>query len=286
MTSGLKEPQGESLNRDGSAARVGRPSAAPEPKPDVFIFGVPFWNPSYEEFVAWWEAVLEAEERNGHCIVGANAYTLNNVWTNPDFRKAVEAALVRVNDGIGFRIASLMRGVAVKYNFNGTDLIPRLLHELRQPVRVFLYGAKEEVNAAVAERLTEQFDKVVIAGRINGFVDPVEEALPAIRASNADLVLVALGHPRQELFAVKHGPELNAKIVYPVGGLFDFLSGTKPRAPKWIRRLSFEWAYRLAFEPRRMFGRYVIGNPVFLTRSLMRTRADRANLHSSLRGRF
>ena len=272
----VNDPKGPSSDGDPGWDRV-------DPRGDITIFGIPFWNPSYSEFDLWWKQTLASQDRKGKCVVGANAHTLNNVWLNPEFRLAVEHAQVRVNDGIGFRLAALMRGSRIRYNFNGTDLIPRLFSELSKPIRVFLYGAAEDVNAIVEKRLTEEFPMIQVVGRINGFVDPKSEVVPAIRDSNADLVLVALGHPRQELFAMRYGQELNVKIVYPVGGLFDFLSGSKPRAPELIRRLSLEWAYRLAVEPKRMFARYVIGNPAFLARSFATIISDRRIMKGSSR---
>jgi exopolysaccharide biosynthesis WecB/TagA/CpsF family protein len=218
---------------------------------------------------------LASPDRLSKGMVTANAHTLNNVWGSRSFRMAIDAIPVRLNDGIGFRIAARMRGVDPCYNFNGTDLIPRLLSELEDPLRVFLYGASEEANLKVATWLEEKYPLVRVVGRINGYVDPEKEAVPAIVKTDADLVLVALGHPKQEIFVARHASELNAKIVYCVGGLFDFLSGTKPRAPKIFRVASLEWVFRLAIEPRRMFRRYVVGNPVFLLRSLRQTVSDR-----------
>lgn len=248
---------------------------------DVFIFGLPFWNPSLDEFRSWWTATLQSAERNGIVIAFANANTLNQSLFNPAFGEVMASVDVRVNDGIGFRLASKMRGVATRANLNGTDLIPYLFSHSEQRLRIFLYGATEDANRGTAEAIQRRFPNVEVVGRINGYVDPETEALPAIRRSNADVLLVALGHPRQETFCVRHREDLNVKVSLPVGGLFDFLSETKPRAPEPIRKLGMEWAYRLALEPRRMFVRYVMGNPLFLGASLLHTHRDRRDARSS-----
>jgi N-acetylglucosaminyldiphosphoundecaprenol N-acetyl-beta-D-mannosaminyltransferase len=83
-----------------------------------------------------------------------------------------------------------------------------------------------------------------------------------------------MGHPKQEMFMIRNQKDLNVKTVIGCGGFFDFVSGTKPRAPKKVRDWGFEWVFRLAIEPRRMFRRYVIGNPVFLIRCLWYLRRD------------
>lgn len=241
---------------------------------DVFVFGLPFWNASYQEFRAWWQAVLESDARSGQVVVFANANTLNHVVANPTFREAVAAADLRINDGSGFRIASRMRGVETRENLNGTDLVPRLLGDATAPIRVFLYGATEASNEGAAKALESRFSQVRIAGRIHGYV-PESEAIEAIRAAQADVVLVALGHPAQESFCVRNRETLGAKLLLPIGGLIDFLSETKPRAPELFRKVGLEWTYRLAIEPKRMFARYVIGNPLFILRSAANARRDR-----------
>jgi N-acetylglucosaminyldiphosphoundecaprenol N-acetyl-beta-D-mannosaminyltransferase len=251
------------------------PKTFVEPKPDVVIQGLRFWNPSYEDFAEWFYSVTASSTRDSHLVGLVNAHTFNQAANDREFRNALQQAKTLVNDGIGYRIASKMRGVETRYNLNGTDLIPRLLEEAPREVSLFLYGATEESNAGAARALAETYPQARIAGRIHGFVDP-EAAVEAVAASGADVLLVALGHPRQELFCVRHRNRLHVKVAFPVGGLFDFLSGTKPRAPQWVRAANMEWLYRMAIEPRRMFKRYVLGNPVFLARSLVWRGRDRS----------
>ncbi len=89
-----------------------------------------------------------------------------------------------------------------------------------------------------------------------------------MNASGAGILLVALGVPRQELWIEQHAGELRTPVVVGVGGLFDFVSGRVRRAPRPLRALRLEWLFRLVREPRRLFGRYVLGNPLFLMRAL------------------
>ena len=245
----------------------------PQPSADVCIFSVPFWNPTYEQFKAWWDWALDSAPRP-QLLELANPNTLNIAYKNERFLGVLRQADVNVNDGVGIRIASRMRGAKTPYNFAGTDLMPRLFAEAHRELRVFFYGATEENNAKAVENILERCPHIVCAGRINGYVDPETDALPMIQASNADVLMVALGQPRQEFFMAEHRDEMNVKLMVTCGGMFDFFAGSKSRAPLFMRKTGTEWLYRLAIEPRRMFARYVFGNPLFLWRSLVTRRSD------------
>ena len=92
----------------------------------------------------------------------------------------------------------------------------------------------------------------------------------SINASGADILLVAFGVPRQEKWLERWGEQLAAPVRIGVGGLFDFYSGRIRRAPLWMREIGMEWSFRLLMEPRRLFRRYIIGNPLFLWRVVRR----------------
>jgi N-acetylglucosaminyldiphosphoundecaprenol N-acetyl-beta-D-mannosaminyltransferase len=112
-----------------------------------------------------------------------------------------------------------------------------------------------------------------------------DAVLQALRESQAQLVFVAMGVPRQEQFIHQHGDALGATVRLGVGALFDFYSGAVPRAPRMLRRLGMEWLFRFLIEPRRLFARYVLGNPQFLARVLWRRlRRREALTHESLTG--
>jgi exopolysaccharide biosynthesis WecB/TagA/CpsF family protein len=241
---------------------------------DLHVLGVPFWNAGYEEFREWWDRVLSAETGRPTTLFIANAHTLNIACTNPSYAACFEKADAVVNDGFGYRIAARLRGCKTLYNFNGTDLFPRLFAEATSPLRVFLYGASDESNERTAQRIEQRYPMAKIVGRVNGY-GPEDEAISMVNACAPDVLLCALGQPKQELFLMGARDRLSVKIVVGVGGLFDFLSGTKSRAPKFMRDSGFEWAYRLAQEPRRLFRRYVVGNPLFLVRCFLYLRRDK-----------
>ncbi|HXH61261.1 MAG TPA: WecB/TagA/CpsF family glycosyltransferase [Fimbriimonadaceae bacterium] len=249
------------------------PTEPQGPRADVCVFSVPFWNPTYDEFKQWWDWTLD-NAPSARLLELANPNTLNIAYKNPRFMEILRKADANVNDGVGIRIASKMRGVETRYNFAGTDLMPRLFEEAHREIRVFFFGATEESNRIAVEKITERYKRVVCAGRINGFCDPVKDALPMIAKSSADVLMCALGQPKQEFFMAENLAALNVKVAVTCGGMFDFFSETKPRAPLWMRKIACEWVYRLSIEPKRMFKRYVVGNPVFLWRALVTRSSD------------
>ena len=116
--------------------------------------------------------------------------------------------------------------------------------------------------------MRERFPALAIVGFHDGFFKPeeTERILEEINNSNADILLVAFGTPKQELWLAEHHDKLKPCVRLGVGGLFDFYSGRMPRAPIWMREIGMEWSWRLLQEPGRMWRRYLIGNPLFLYR--------------------
>jgi exopolysaccharide biosynthesis WecB/TagA/CpsF family protein len=102
---------------------------------------------------------------------------------------------------------------------------------------------------------------------VDGYVDPYTVA-ERVRAARPDVLLVALGNPLQECWIDANLAQLDARVAIGVGALFDYLAGRVVRAPRWVRALRGEWLFRLLVEPRRLWRRYVLGNPQFLWRVL------------------
>ena len=121
-----------------------------------------------------------------------------------------------------------------------------------------------------------------IAGARDGFFSDrdSDDVVRQINESGADIVMVAMGVPLQDVWVFRHRRRINAQLVMGVGALFDFEAGCVSRAPKIFRKRGLEWTWRLAIEPRRMASRYLIGNPMFIGRALfnaMRVSSDKAS---------
>ena len=216
------------------------------------------------------DRVLQAADRGESLMVAfCNAHTANVAARNPAFRDALKNALV-LNDGVGVDMASrALFGSRFPANLNGTDFVPHLLEAAQQPLRLFLVGAEPGAAEAAAEAIRRRSPKAEIVGTVHGFFSDRQdgEVLERIKASGANLVLVAMGQPRQELWAARSCAEIPGPVLC-VGALFDFLAERVTRAPEPIRKMRLEWVYRLAQEPRRLGGRYLLGNIAFLTRVL------------------
>ena len=209
-------------------------------------------------------------------LMYVNAHTLNLAARNPGFRDVLDGTSWVVNDGVGVAIAARMRGRSFPENLNGTDLNWRLLELAeRQQLRVFLFGARPGVADQAASRMKRMIPGLMICGVRDGFTSRDSEDLPKlIRSLSTDVVMVALGNPLQEEWLAANFGSTGALLGVGVGAFFDFASGTASRAPALLRHLRLEWLFRLASDPRRLWRRYVLGNPEFIWRALISARRE------------
>lgn len=201
-------------------------------------------------------------------IAFANAHALNIAVADPPFRAALQNALV-FNDGIGVDIASrILYGSTFPENLNGTDFTPNYFRHAKHRYRIFLLGASPGTAERAAHRLGAACPRHKIVGAHHGHfdADKIPGVIDLIRRSGANVLLVAMGNPKQEIFLHEHLAATGCVIGIGVGALFDFVAGNVPRAPLRVQRLRLEWLYRLAKEPRRLARRYLFGNPLFLLR--------------------
>ncbi|MCR4268237.1 WecB/TagA/CpsF family glycosyltransferase [Nitratireductor sp. ZSWI3] len=197
-----------------------------------------------------------------------NAHNANVAVGDAAFRAALQDFLV-LADGVGVDIASrMLYGEPFPDNLNGTDFVPAFLRQEPRALRVGLIGARRRNAQAAARRLAEIAPQHDFLFLHDGYFGPEDEPaiLEAIAAARPDVLLVAMGVPRQELWIARNITSRHCTVPMAVGALLDFLSGAVPRAPAWMRRLRLEWLFRLGLEPRRLWRRYVVGNPLFLAR--------------------
>jgi alpha-1,3-mannosyltransferase len=220
------------------------------------------------------EAVMELdrrfEQKKSTFIAFANANCLNIAYRDPRVRSALGEAVV-LNDGIGIDLASkLLFGAQFPDNLNGTDFTPYYLQHSRHRLRIYLLGGKRNVVERAAKLITETCPWHEVVGYHEGYFPHSEDGLVAstIGASGADVLLVAMGNPEQELWLRTNFDATGCRLGFAVGALFDFMAGEVQRAPVWVRTARLEWVYRLAQEPGRLWRRYVLGNPIFMLRIL------------------
>jgi alpha-1,3-mannosyltransferase len=142
-------------------------------------------------------------------------------------------------------------------NLNGTDLTPRVLAALPFGTRVMLVGARPRVVRRAAHRMMQRWPHLDICAYHDGYSGG-SRALLELSDLKPDVVLVAMGNPRQEQW-ISQAVEAHPSAVFlGVGALFDFFADAVPRAPEQVRRLKLEWAFRLAQEPQRLWRRYTV----------------------------
>ena len=247
------------------------------PESGLSVNDVPVANASMEAAI---DEVMGAASRSRRLSVYfANADCVNIAARHAEYLETLKQPAVRVfADGVGMKIASWIKGQPIVDNVNGTDMFPRLCERAANAgQKVFLLGAADGVAARAAERMKRRYPGLQVVGTHHGFFDHVNcpEVIRAVNEAQPDILLVALGAPLQELFIRRHRSALQASVCMAVGGLFDFYSGDKQRAPKLVRRLGLEWAWRMGLEPARLWRRYLLGNPLFLLRVIRREIADR-----------
>jgi exopolysaccharide biosynthesis WecB/TagA/CpsF family protein len=206
-----------------------------------------------------------------HTVSFLNAHCINLAVNNSIYRWALSKSSVILPDGSGMSLAAKLNGNSIMQNLNGTDLFPSIvLGAAERNLKVFFFGSQPDVANQAALRAKTISPDLIVAGTRHGFYQSHEEAqiIEEINASGADILLVALGVPQQEIWIARNRHRLNARVVFGVGAQFDFWSGRISRAPLLLRKTGLEWTWRLAMEPKRLFKRYIIGNPIFVWRAV------------------
>ncbi|BDG07158.1 WecB/TagA/CpsF family glycosyltransferase [Anaeromyxobacter paludicola] len=184
---------------------------------------------------------------------------------DPAFARDLAAADLLLADGVPVLWMARGLGAALPERVAGSDLVPLLAgRAAAEGFSLFFLGGAPGVAEAAVARLRGEHPRLRVAGTLSpppGFdADPaaLEAAVAAVAAARPDVVLVALGAPRQERFAIACGARLGCAAVLAVGGTFDFLAGRRRRAPRLLQRAGLEWAWRLSQEPLRLGRRYLV----------------------------
>ena len=230
------------------------------------VFGVDIVDMNYQDAITLvgCKRSSDAQIKLAFC----NANTANIHCKNAAFRDALTRFLV-FPDGVGIDLAAhYLHGHAFKSNLHGTDFVPRLLQQTERRLVIRLIGAKPGIAERAAKALAAQSPHHDIQALSDGYLDQArtKSVLDGLRATCPDVLLVAMGNPAQELWIDAHITPDHAHVAIGVGALFDFLAGEVARAPLLFQRLRIEWLFRLAQEPRRLYRRYLVGNPLFLWR--------------------
>ena len=227
------------------------------------IFGVSFFRGTMANALTQLDKFVQSKQYHHAAFI--NAHCLNIAYKNKEYKQVLNSCSAVFADGIGAKIGAKILGYEVEENVNGTDMFPLLA---QKPYRIYLLGGAPGVAAKALEKARALNGKAEFVGCADGFFcEKSREAVFAeIKALQPDIVLVAMGVPKQEMWINEHLHDLPGCVAIGVGGLLDFVSERIPRAPLWMRKCNIEWCYRLYNEPIRLFKRYIIGNPLFILR--------------------
>ena len=208
-------------------------------------------------------------------IVGPNAHLVNLAERDARFAAAMQAADLSVPDGISVVMASRLLRVPIPERVPGGDLMERMCEEAAQyGLRMYFLGGLPGAAAMAAHNLRRRYPGLRICGTAcppPGFENDSEQMTQIRNEINTvapDVLCIAFGAPKQEIWMQENRDKLRVGAILPVGAAFDTQSGLRRRAPKWIQQFGMEWFFRLVMEPRRLGRRYLIGNAQFLTLAL------------------
>jgi len=187
-----------------------------------------------------------------------------------DLRHIANASGLTTPDGMPLVWLSRLHGHRHVSRVYGPDLMSAVCAaSVERGYRHFLYGGADGVPEKLAAVLAQQYPGLQVAGTYSPPFRPLrpeedEQIVEMIDASDADIVWVGLGTPKQDHWMATHVGRLKAPVLIGVGAAFDFLSGLKRQAPRWMQQTGLEWLFRLITEPRRLWRRYLVNNPLFV----------------------
>ncbi|HEV2034857.1 MAG TPA: WecB/TagA/CpsF family glycosyltransferase [Candidatus Dormibacteraeota bacterium] len=215
--------------------------------------------------------IAEARRRLRTALTGTSLFQVSTVnldflvraQTDAQTRRIFETSNLNVADGAPVVWLGRLLGADIAGRVAGADLVPAVLGDAaKMGSRVFLLGGENGVAAAAGARMLELYPGLVLAGTFEpprAAIEDMDNAqmLERITEARPDLLLVGLGHPKQERWIDMHRAELPVAVAIGVGCVLELIAGRSRRAPRWMRSAGLEWAYRLAREPRRLFSRYL-----------------------------
>jgi len=221
-----------------------------------YILGVKIDNLDFKVVMAKIAAFLYVEEF--HMVATVNPEFIAAAQYDEKFKNILNQADLNVPDGVGLKFAGWFLGQKINERITGVDLtweICKLAAE--NNYSVYFLGGVEGVPEKAIKRLHLVYPKLKIAGFSspiipnNGQLEDSAEIINEINNRKTDILLVALGAPKQEKFIAAHKDQLKVKLAMGIGGTFDYIAGIVPYAPAWMRKLGLEWLYRLFTQPKR-----------------------------------
>jgi N-acetylglucosaminyldiphosphoundecaprenol N-acetyl-beta-D-mannosaminyltransferase len=239
----------------------------PKMHPRVNILGVGVHPMKMQDALDFIQQRIVSRDPAYICLTPIHA--IMECYDRPELRRIYNHSGLTTPDGMGVVWLLKMGGYRAVQRVYGPDLLLKTCEMSQQKgYRHFFYGGAPGVVDSLTTRLCAQFPDLQVCGSYSPpFRELTEledlEIIQRIQEAKPDILWVGIGSPRQEIWMSQHLARLSVPILAGVGAAFDFHSGNKPQAPKWIQRSGLEWLYRFFSEPRRLFRRYIINYPRF-----------------------
>lgn len=208
-------------------------------------------------------------------VLHVNVHCLNLAYNRPWLRDFLNKAQVVLCDGAGVMLGARLLNHFIPERITYADWMWQFGDFVEsEEFSLFFLGARPGVAAAAAQAMQERFPRLKIAGTHHGYFDKTpgsaenEAVIQQINTLKPNVLVIGFGMPVQERWLLQNWEALNVNIALTGGAVFDYISGGLSRAPRWMTSNGLEWLGRLLIEPRRLWKRYVLGNPVFLWRIL------------------
>lgn len=218
----------------------------------VDIHGVRIDNVTMKEAL---DFVIDGLDHEKTCkIYTPNSEIIMQANRDPDLLAVLNSADLLVPDGAGVILASKILGAKLKEKVSGVDLVKNILqYTNKRPISFFILGGRPGVPEKASINIVSEYPKARIVGFRHGYFneEDIPDIIKQINDSQAEILLVGLGAPKQEKWIHSHAHELSSKIIIGVGGTVDVFAGTATLAPEYIRKAGFEWLYRLIKQPSR-----------------------------------
>ena len=218
----------------------------------VKILGVNVDSVTMAQAIAQIENLIAA--RKNSIVATANAEMLLRATHDDELKNILNSAELVVADGAGTVWAAHHLGYEMPERVAGFDLVQELMKiSPTHDYKIFLFGAAPSIADKAKLKAEQLYPGIKIVGLRNGFFTAADEPeiIAQIKKSSPDILLVALGVPKQEKFLAKYKSELNVPVSIGVGGTFDVMAGVVKRAPLWMQKLKLEWLFRAMLQPSR-----------------------------------
>lgn len=254
------------------ATRLGLPSQGLRVNP-VWLLGVKITPITLQQLLVFIEETVLRRRRA--IVAYANVRAMNLAYDLPWFRAFLNQSDIVFCDGFGVKWAAPLARQCIPERFTPPDWLARLAQMAAQrSLSLFLLGARPGVTRKAARRLTDAVPTLNVVGTKHGYFDKTcgsaenDAVIKQINAVKPDILIVGFGMPLQERWLMENWDRIDAHVALTGGAVFDYVSGEIRRAPRWMTDHGLEWLGRLIIEPRRLWRRYLIGNPLFFFRVL------------------